>query len=58
MRGIMHSPSLRTALLCALATLAASALTFAAEAASKPCSYQDLMPAYEDFAAGTAGLSP
>jgi hypothetical protein len=53
----MHSPSLRTGL-CALATLAASALTFAAEAASKPCSYQDLMPAYEKFAAGTAGLSP
>jgi hypothetical protein len=53
----MHSQSLRTAL-CALAALAGSALAFGGEAAGKPCSYHDLMPAYERFAAATAGLPP
>jgi len=36
--------------------LASSALTVAGEAPGKPCSYQDLMPAYAKFAIGTAGL--
>ncbi len=44
--------------MCALAALAAGGLNFTAEAAGKPCSYQDLMPAYEKFAAETAGLTP
>jgi hypothetical protein len=44
--------------LCALATLALGALAPAVGAASRPCSYQDLMPAYEKFAAGTSGLAP
>ncbi len=50
----MHSLILRTAL-SALATLAAGAFA-PGEAANKPCSYQNLMPAYEKFVAGTAGL--
>lgn len=52
----MHSLILRTAL-SALATLAAGAFA-PGEAANKPCSYQNLMPAYEKFVAGTAGLPP
>jgi hypothetical protein len=51
------SPSLKAAL-CALAALAASAPALAGEAVGKPCSYQDLMPDYEKFAAGTAGFPP
>jgi hypothetical protein len=51
----MQPSSLRTAL-CALAILA-SAFALAGEAAGKPCSYQDLMPAYEKFAVRT-GLTP
>jgi hypothetical protein len=40
------------------ALLASSALAVAGESSGKPCSYQDLMPAYAKFAAGTAGLPP
>jgi hypothetical protein len=41
-----------------LVILASSALPVAAEAPGKPCSYQDLMPAYENFVVRTAGFAP
>jgi hypothetical protein len=50
--------SLLKTVLGALGTLAVGALAPAGEAVSKPCSYQNLMPAYEKFAVGTAGLPP
>jgi hypothetical protein len=45
--------------LCVLTTtLAGGVVASAAQASSKPCGYQDLMPAYEKFAAETDGLPP
>lgn len=43
---------------CALTMLASIALAYAGKAAARPCDYQDLMPAYERFAARTAELLP
>jgi hypothetical protein len=56
----MNWQSFRTTLsaVAALAALAASTAAFAGKVAGRPCSYQDLMPAYEKFAAETAGLPP
>jgi hypothetical protein len=51
-------PRLLSTASCALAVLASSAPAVGREVPAKPCNYQDLMPAYEKFAASTAGLVP